>query len=63
MATGDGFDRIAVEPGECAGKPCIRGMRISVRRVLEPFATYPDRAAILAEYPFLEPEDLQQVLR
>jgi uncharacterized protein (DUF433 family) len=38
-------------------------MRITVRRVLELLATYPDRAAILAEYPYLEPEDLQQALR
>ncbi len=63
MATVDRFDRITVEPGKCGGKPCIRGMRITVRRVLELLATYPDRAALLAEYPFLEPEDLQQALR
>jgi uncharacterized protein (DUF433 family) len=62
MATVDLFDRITVEPGKCGGKPCIRGMRITVRRVLEMLATYPDRAAILAEYPFLELEDLQQAL-
>ena len=63
MAAVDRFDRITVEPEKCGGKPCIRGMRISVRRVLELLATYPDRAAILTEYPFLEPEDLQQALR
>jgi uncharacterized protein (DUF433 family) len=57
------FDRITVEPGKCGGKPCIRGMRITVRRVLELLATYPDREILFAEYPFLEPEDLQQVLR
>jgi len=57
------FDRITVEPGKCGGKPCIRGMRITVRRVLELLATYPDRETLFAEYPFLEPEDLQQVLR
>ena len=59
----DLFDRITVEPRKCGGKPCIRGMRITVRHVLELLATYPDHAALLAEYPFLEPEDLQQVLR
>jgi uncharacterized protein (DUF433 family) len=63
MAAVDLFDRITVEPAKCAGKPCIRGMRITVRRVLELLATYPDRNALLAEYPFLEPEDLQQALR
>jgi len=62
MATVDLFDRITVEPGKCGGKPCIRGMRITVRRILELLATYPDRAAILVEYPFLELEDLQQAL-
>ena len=63
MATVQAFDRITVEPGKCGGKPCIRGMRITVRRVLELLASYPDRAALIAEYPFLEPEDLIQVLR
>ena len=63
MATVGTFDRITVEPGKCGGKPCIRGMRITVRRVLELLATYPDRTALLAEHPFLEPEDIQQVLR
>jgi len=63
MATVEAFDRITVEPGKCGGKPCIRGMRITVRRVLELLAIYPDRTTLLAEYPFLEPEDLQQALR
>ena len=63
MATVDQFDRITVEPGKCAGKPCIRGMRITIRRVLDLLAAYPDRAALLADYPYLEQEDLQQALR
>ena len=58
-----GFARITVEPGNCGGKPCVRGMRITVRRVLELLATYTDRPALFGEYPFLEEEDLQQVLR
>lgn len=57
------FDRITVEPGKCGGKPRIRGMRITVRRVLELLATYPDRTALFAEHAFLEPADLQQALR
>jgi uncharacterized protein (DUF433 family) len=56
------FDRITVEPGKCGGKPCIRGMRITVRRVLELLAAYPDRERLLADYPYLEDADLQQVL-
>jgi uncharacterized protein (DUF433 family) len=63
MATVGLFDRITVEPGKCGGKPCIRGMRITVRRVLELLAAYPDRAALMADYPFLEPEDFNQALR
>jgi len=57
------FDRITVEPGTCVGKPCIRGMRITVRRVLEILTTYRDRDDLFREYPFLEEEDLRQALR
>ena len=57
------FDRITVETGKCGGKPCIRGMRITVRRVLGILATYSDREEIFREYPFLEEEDLRQALR
>ena len=63
MATVGSFDRITVEPGKCGGKPCVRGMRITVRRVLELLASYPDRTAVIADYPFLEPEDFNQALR
>jgi len=57
------FDRITVEPGKCGGKPCIRGLRITVRRVLEILATHANRDELFREYPFLEEEDLQQALR
>lgn len=57
------MDRITVEPGKCGGKPCIRGMRITVRRVLEILATHPHRDELFRDYPFLEEEDLQQALR
>ena len=63
MTAADPFDRITVEPGKCAGKPCIRGMRITVRRLLEIIATYRERDEIFREYPFLEEEDIQQALR
>lgn len=63
MAFIDGFDRITIEPAKCGSKPCIRGLRITVRRVLELLATYPDRAALFQEYPDLQEEDLQQALR
>jgi uncharacterized protein (DUF433 family) len=41
---------------------CIRGMRLTVRRVLEAMASYPDQAQLFAEYPELDPEDLRQAL-
>jgi uncharacterized protein (DUF433 family) len=63
MAVNPTFDRITVDAGKCGGKPCIRGMRITVRRVLEILAEYRDREEIFREYPFLEEEDLQQALR
>ena len=63
MAQVNAFDRITVEPAKCGGKPCIRGLCITVRRVLELLAAHPHREDILREYPFLEEEDLQQTLR
>ena len=62
MDTAQPFDRITVNAAQCGGKPCIRGMRITVRRVLELLATYPHRADLLREYPYLEELDLQQAL-
>jgi uncharacterized protein (DUF433 family) len=56
------FDRITSDPAKMSGQPCVRNMRLTVRRVLEALATYPDRAELLREYPELEPEDIRQVL-
>ncbi len=56
------FDRITVEPGKMNGQPCIRGMRLTVRRVLEALSQYPDREALRREYPELEDEDVRQAL-
>jgi uncharacterized protein (DUF433 family) len=56
------FERITIKPGKMGGQPCIRGMRITVRRVLEILGTYPERAELFADYPDLEEEDLQQSL-
>jgi len=44
------------------GQPCVRGMRLTVKRVLEAMSAYPDRDELFIEYPELEPEDLEQVL-
>src|SRR6185295_16200167 len=63
MTTIPGYDRITVERGKLGGKPCIRGMRISVSRVLDILATYKSRQEIRVDFPDLEDEDLEQALR
>jgi uncharacterized protein (DUF433 family) len=56
------LDRITRDAAVMNGQPCIRGMRLTVRRVLEAMATYPHRAELFAEYPDLDEEDLRQAL-
>ncbi len=56
------FDRITQDPAKMNGQPCIRGMRLTVRRVVEALALYPDRQALRKEYPELEDEDIRQAL-
>jgi uncharacterized protein (DUF433 family) len=56
------FDRITVDPQVMNGQPCIRGMRLTVRRVVAAVALYPDRQELKAEYPELEDEDIRQAL-
>ena len=54
--------RITTDPSVLVGKPCIRGMRISVEQILEGLAPGISPEDILEEYPFLESEDLRAVL-
>jgi uncharacterized protein (DUF433 family) len=56
------FDRITVEPQKMNGQPCIRGLRITVTRVLQTLAQYDDPSEFRADYPDLEPEDIRQAL-
>ena len=56
------FDRITVDPRQMNGQPCIRGMRLTVRRVLEAVSVYPNREELVAEYPELVAEDVTQAL-
>ena len=53
------LDRITVNPKQCGGRPCIRGMRIRVSDVLDLFAAGLDAAKILEEMPDLEADDLK----
>ena len=56
------FDRITSEPDKMNGQPCIRGLRLTVRRVLLAVAIYPDRKELFREYPELQEEDIRQAL-
>ena len=56
------LDRITIEPGKMNGQPCIRGLRITVKRVLLALATYQDREELRRAYPDLEEEDIRQAL-
>lgn len=55
--------RITVDPEQCGGRPCVRGMRIRVSDVLDLFASGLDRNQVLAELPDLESEDIDDCLR
>jgi uncharacterized protein (DUF433 family) len=54
--------RITQTPGQCGGRPCIRGMRIRVADILEMLASSVSADEILADFPDLEPEDVKAAL-
>jgi len=56
------LERIWIDPGRCAGKPCIRGHRIWVSLVLDLLASGATVAEILADYPGLEEDDIRACL-
>jgi uncharacterized protein (DUF433 family) len=56
------FDRITYDPAHMNGQPCVRNLRLTVKRVLEALAVYPDRAELFREYPELDDDDIRQVL-
>ena len=58
----DVLERITINPQQCGGRPCIRGMRIRVSDVLDLFAAGLSSADILAEMPDLEADDLRAAL-
>ncbi|EKU97750.1 DUF433 domain-containing protein [Leptothoe spongobia] len=55
-------ERITVNPKQCGGRPCIRGMRIRVSDVLDLFAAGLSSKEILDEMPDLESDDLKAAL-
>lgn len=50
--------RITVDSGQCGGRPCLRGLRIRVKDVLDLLAAGASREEILEDYPLLEAEDI-----
>ncbi|HAZ44559.1 MAG TPA: hypothetical protein DDW76_22850 [Cyanobacteria bacterium UBA11369] len=56
------LNRITSSPNRMNGQPCIRNLRLTVRRVIELLATYPDRQELRQEFPELEDEDIRQAL-
>ena len=56
------FERITCDPQRMNGQPCIRHLRLTVRRVVEAVALYPDRADLKREYPELGDEDIREAL-
>ena len=56
-------DRITVNPRQCGGRPCVRGMRIRVSDVLDLLAAGLTPEQVTAELPDLEPEDVAACLR
>jgi uncharacterized protein (DUF433 family) len=56
------FKRITINPNRMNGQPCIRNLRLTVRRVVAAVALYPNREELIREYPELEEEDIREAL-
>jgi len=57
------FVRITVDPNVCLGKPCIRGLRFPVSRLLGLLASGETKESILKAYPYIEARDIEEALR
>ncbi|MDP9316578.1 MAG: DUF433 domain-containing protein [Chloroflexota bacterium] len=57
------MERITINPAQCGGRPCIRGMRIRVIDILDLLASGLSTEQVLEDLPDLEPEDVQAALR
>jgi uncharacterized protein (DUF433 family) len=56
------ISRITVDPARCGGRPCVRDLRVRVKDVLDLLAAGASRTEILADYPYLEDDDITAVL-
>ncbi len=62
MGATQAFDRITFEPGKMGGRACIRGLRITAGLVVSLVAEGATVEEILADYPYLEAEDIRQAV-
>ncbi len=56
------FNRITSNPARMNGQPCVRQLRLTVRRVVEAVALYPERRDLKREFPELEDDDIREAL-
>jgi uncharacterized protein (DUF433 family) len=56
------LERISIDPAVMNGQPCVRGTRLTVKRVLQILAQHNDREEILKDYPRLTDDDIREVL-
>jgi uncharacterized protein (DUF433 family) len=57
------FERITIDPNVCTGKPCIRGLRFPLSRLLGLLPSGESKESILTAYPYLEAGDIDEALR
>lgn len=57
------LERITINPAVMTGRPCIRGMRVTVGNILNLLAAERSREEILAAYPYLENDDIDACLQ
>jgi uncharacterized protein (DUF433 family) len=56
------FDRITMDPEVMGGKPCIRGMRVTVGMIVEALAAGRSVEQLLADFPYIEESDIREAL-
>ena len=56
------LERITIDPNQCGGRPCIRGMRVRVTDILGMLAEGVPHDEILRDFPYLEPDDIKAAL-
>jgi len=52
------LNRVTINPEQCGGRPCLRGLRVRVKDILDLLAAGLSHEEILSDFPYLEPEDI-----